>query len=181
MDWLATLAGVPDWLKTLVASVIGGLIATVANSLATAWAEKRKRTQDAKSLRAALCAEVRGLLDLTEARGYVGLGQAALAELEAGHPVPLPRIPFAERTLSDQFPVFMKSIDKLGLLSSEEATLVVAFYGRVDSLRFELSSWNEAHDHLPTAQKAEMLKGELALFAEAKAKGEEFLKAAARA
>lgn len=181
MDWLATLAGVPDWLKTLLASVVGGLIATVGNARATAWTEKRKRNEDAKSLRAALCAEIKGLLDLTEARGLVEFAKAAMAELEAGHSVPLPRFSFAERPVSDQFPVFMKSIDKLGLLSPGEATLVVAFYGRMDSLRFELSSWNEAHDRLPTAQKAEMLKGELALFADAKTKGEEFLKAAARA
>tara|TARA_R110002049_G_scaffold190570_2_gene359268 strand:+ start:34384 stop:34932 length:549 start_codon:yes stop_codon:yes gene_type:complete len=106
---------------TLAAAVIG----FIAAMLSTVLVEYLRRKHEKKTLRASLVAEVTGVAEIIRARQYIDGLQAGAEGRLTEFPLNVP---------NDYFPVYKANTAKLGLLTPQEATLIVRFYNLIESV-----------------------------------------------
>lgn len=109
--------------------LLGGVVVLLGTVGVRLWEEWRQRI----ALRAAFGAEIEGLLIIAELRGHVVNAKAWAARWKKGEDF----VPKLFGTPPDEDPVFAKNVDKIGLLGSDAAD-VVLFYTLLKAIRVHL-------------------------------------------
>lgn len=117
-------------MSNLFGVFLGGMLAIVGGSIIK-WLEY---SMERRSLRAAIRAEIAGLIDLIHRRGHGEMFRKAIALWRSDEDFELNIF-----TLDEDFtPVYRANIGKVGLLGADVAGDVVKFYDSIISVRAEL-------------------------------------------
>lgn len=139
MDWapLLTSFGRIDWTTVLVALVTG---MTAAGGPVLLWYKQGQKERE--GVRAALLAEVRALVEIIECRGYLSSIRQMEAQLAASRPgVFEPIKPVSLEIMSDSNfnRIYIGNVERLGVLSPDEASQIVRFYQLVGAFNVDVS------------------------------------------
>lgn len=139
IDWSPLVAsfGKIDWTTVLVALITG---VTAASGPVLLWYKQGEKERG--GVRAALLAEVRALVEIIECRGYLSSIRQLEAQLAAA-PVtifgPATLVGMEVRIDSNFNRIYLGNIERLGVLSPEEATQIVRFYQLVSAFSVDVS------------------------------------------
>ena len=129
MGWAETL-------PTLVAVVVGGLMATLGSFAVRHWERSRNR----KGVAAAIGAEIASILSIAERRGYEAHFQSHLDDWKAGRRLDKhPGIYGAEHFAERGDPVFDANASQIGELGPELSKDVTRFYASLRGIRDDIA------------------------------------------
>lgn len=115
----------PNYWIPVIAAFGGAVIGAVASFISTRGVESYKRAQQAKAIRLAILAEIKAMLAICEVRQYLDSLRSAISYLER---TPNTQYKFIVRSEDEWSRVYAANVGQLGLLASEEASLIVEFY-----------------------------------------------------
>ncbi len=146
--------------SNLLSVFIGGLLAFAGSSFVK-WMEF---TNERRSLRAAIKAEITGLTDMFTRRGHGDMFRSAIMSWRAEEDFDLYIF-----TIDENFtPVYNATIGKIGLLGADVAGDVVKFYDTMIAVKAELRAHINGQTHRMTHhQRADRLERLLEMWEEA--------------
>jgi len=147
-------------MNNLMSVFLGGFLTIACTSLVK-WLEY---SFERRSLRAAIKAEINGLIDMITRRGHGDMFQAAIQSWRAGEEFDLYIF-----TLDANFtPVYDANIGKVGLLGADVAGDVVKFYDIMIGVKAELRAHINGQTHrMSHAVRADRLEKLLEIWDEA--------------
>lgn len=156
-------------MSNLIGVFLGGMLAIVGGSIIK-WLEY---SMERRSLRAAIRAEIAGLLDLITRRGSGDMFRTAIETWRADEDFELHIF-----TLDEDFtPVYRANIGKVGMLGSDVAGDVVKFYDSIISIRAELRAHLNGQTHrMSSFARADRLEMVLEAWNEAMELGADLIK-----
>jgi hypothetical protein len=156
-------------MSNLIGVFLGGLLAIVGGSIIK-WLEY---SVERRSLRAAIKAEIAGLMNLIHRRGHGETFRRAITSWRADE-----EFEFYIFTLEEDFtPVYRANIGKVGLLGADVAGDVVKFYDTIISVRAELRAQiNGETRRMSSLARADHLEMVLAVWTEAMELGADLTK-----
>ena len=152
-------------LETLAAVVVGGLIAPVGNIIVGIW-EGRKRRDN---LSVALSAEIAAILAVSERRGHEQFFEGFLEDWKAGRNLDVN--PEVHGAFDQADPVFVGSVNQIGLLGHTVAADIGLFYTTIKVIRQDIIAMSQG-DISNVDHRIKLVEEDLRLWREMKTLGE---------
>lgn len=126
-------------LQQLLAVFLGGLLATGGSILTTLFVDRRRRSQESRSVALAFRGEIDALVEHIRERGYLNRFQEVIEQIEAsGEPF---YMPMRVRFRYDR--VYEENVSKLGSLPGRLPELIPLFYTRLNSVLEDMTNLGE--------------------------------------
>jgi hypothetical protein len=150
---------------TALMAFLGAILGAILSGVGL---ESYKRHRDRQGVASALAGEIFAILQMSEKRNYVQWATQLVQQLEAGEAVKIPDVVAKPIELD---PVAAKHVDKIGLLGGNLPEKIATFYHYVMGIRLDLSNLADGKFDYNHTQKANLIKEDLALWAETVALG----------
>ncbi len=151
-------------LETLAAVVVGGLIAPFGNIIVGIWEDRKRRD----NLSAALSAEIAAILAVSERRGHEQFFEGFLEDWKAGRNLDVN--PGIHGAFDQADPVFVGSVNQIGLLGHTVAADVGLFYTTIKGIRQDIIAMGQG-DIPDVEHRIKLVEEDLGLWREMKTLG----------
>lgn len=147
-------------------TLIAGGVLTLAGSFA---AKIFDECRQARALRRAFRAEIKGLFFIAEVRKHLEVAESYVAAWKAGRHVQFTSFGFEQ---ASRDPVFTANVDHIGSIGRRLAEEVIEFYVQLLAVRITIQSFDDPRMQAATpAEKAAHAEAAIKIWRQAKAKG----------